>query len=64
MFKFKKRFRSPEVLRCSFCNKPQDRVKKVITNPDEMPVRVYICNECVAVCNSILEDDKKTKMPK
>ncbi len=39
-------------LRCSFCNKPQREVKKLIAGPN-----VYICNECVDTCNEILAED-------
>jgi len=39
-------------LRCSFCNKPQREVKKLIAGPS-----VYICNECVETCNEILAED-------
>ncbi|MFI5268944.1 MAG: AAA family ATPase, partial [Chloroflexota bacterium] len=46
-----------ETLRCSFCHKSQDAVAKLISSPSEYP-RAYICDECVAVCNSILEDDR------
>ncbi len=46
-----------DVLRCSFCHKSQDAVAKLISSPSEYP-RAYICDECVAVCNSILEDDR------
>jgi ATP-dependent Clp protease ATP-binding subunit ClpX len=46
-----------EVLRCSFCHKSQDAVAKLISSPSDYP-RAYICDECVAVCNSILEDDR------
>ena len=46
-----------ESLRCSFCHKSQDAVAKLISSPSDYP-RAYICDECVAVCNSILEDDK------
>ena len=46
-----------EALRCSFCHKSQDAVAKLISSPSEYP-RAYICDECVAVCNSILEDDR------
>jgi ATP-dependent Clp protease ATP-binding subunit ClpX len=50
--------RSPEdALRCSFCHKSQDAVAKLISSPSDYP-RAYICDECVAVCNSILEDDR------
>ena len=46
-----------ESLRCSFCHKSQDAVAKLISSPSDYP-RAYICDECVSVCNSILEDDK------
>jgi ATP-dependent Clp protease ATP-binding subunit ClpX len=46
-----------EALRCSFCHKSQDVVAKLISSPSDYP-RAYICDECVAVCNSILEDDR------
>ena len=36
---------------CSFCGKPQDSVRKIIAGPG-----VYICNECVDLCNNILEE--------
>ncbi len=48
---------SEESLRCSFCHKSQDAVAKLISSPSDYP-RAYICDECVAVCNSILEDDR------
>lgn len=48
---------SDESLRCSFCHKSQDAVAKLISSPSDYP-RAYICDECVAVCNSILEDDR------
>ena len=34
---------------CSFCSKSQDEVKKIIAGPN-----VYICNECIDLCNEIL----------
>jgi len=43
-------------LRCSFCHKSQDVVGKLI-HPQRLPA-AYICDECIQVCNSILEDDK------
>src|ERR1700716_635068 len=52
-----KRPGSDEALRCSFCHKSQDVVGKLISSPSDYP-RAYICDECIAVCNSILEDDK------
>ncbi len=45
-----------EALRCSFCHKSQEAVRKLISSPDDRP-RAYICDECVAVCNTIVEDD-------
>ncbi len=42
-----------EILCCSFCNKDQNDVRKLIAGPT-----VFICNECVEVCNDIIEDDK------
>jgi ATP-dependent Clp protease ATP-binding subunit ClpX len=46
-----------DTLRCSFCGKTQDQVGKLISSPSDYP-RAYICDECVGVCNSILEDDQ------
>jgi hypothetical protein len=56
---FRKQQRPPdpppprEPLRCSFCNKSQRDVEKLIAGPG-----VYICIECVAICNDIVADDK------
>jgi ATP-dependent Clp protease ATP-binding subunit ClpX len=47
-------------LRCSFCHKSQDVVGKLISSPSDYP-RAYICDECIAVCNSIIEDDRHEK---
>jgi ATP-dependent Clp protease ATP-binding subunit ClpX len=52
-----KRTGHDDTLRCSFCHKSQDVVGKLISSPSEYP-RAYICDECIAVCNSILDDDK------
>ena len=41
-----------EILRCSFCNKDQNDVRKLIAGPT-----VFICDECVDVCNDIIADD-------
>ena len=49
---------SDDTPRCSFCHKTQDVVGKLISSPSDYP-RVYICDECIAVCNSILEDDRR-----
>jgi ATP-dependent Clp protease ATP-binding subunit ClpX len=53
---------SDESLRCSFCHKSQDSVAKLISSPSDYP-RAYICDECVGVCNSILEDDRGEVAP-
>ncbi len=53
---------SDDSLRCSFCHKSQDAVAKLISSPSDYP-RAYICDECVAVCNSILEDDRSEAQP-
>ena len=42
--------------RCSFCQKPQDLVRRLIASPAEGP-RIYICNECVIVCKDIIDVD-------
>ncbi len=45
-----------EKLHCSFCGKTQDEVQKLIAGPS-----VYICNECVDLCNEILEEEMKAE---
>ncbi len=52
-----KRSGGNDTLLCSFCHKTQEVVGKLISTPGDYP-KAYICDECVAVCNSILEDDK------
>ena len=52
-----KRAESDESLRCSFCHKSQDVVGKLISSPSDYP-RAYICDECIAVCNAVIEDDR------
>ena len=42
-----------EKLRCSFCNKTQDQVKKLIAGPNG----AYICDECVGICADILDEE-------
>jgi ATP-dependent protease Clp ATPase subunit len=48
--------KSSDTLRCSFCKKSQDVVTRLISTPTELP-RAYICDECVMVCHSIVEDE-------
>ena len=52
---------SDDSLRCSFCRTRQDKVGKLISNPPSDYPRAYICDECIAVCNSILDDDRKER---
>lgn len=42
-----------EILRCSFCNKPQTQVRKLISGPNG----AFICDECVEVCSEIIEEE-------
>lgn len=42
---------------CSFCRKPKEAVAKLISSPGGHP-RAYICDECVAVCAMIIDDDR------
>jgi len=42
----------PNTIRCSFCGLPQEKVKKIIAGPG-----VYICDECVNLCNGIIENE-------
>lgn len=44
--------KNEEALKCSFCGKGQDEVKKLIAGPT-----VYICNECIELCNEIIADE-------
>ncbi len=41
-----------DVLRCSFCGKSQDEVRKLIAGPN-----VYICDECIELCNDIIAEE-------
>ncbi|WP_149454223.1 ATP-dependent protease ATP-binding subunit ClpX [Pasteuria penetrans] len=50
MFKFQD---GKEQLKCSFCSKTQDQVQKLVAGP---PV-VYICDECIVLCNEIMEEE-------
>ncbi len=43
---------TPRDLRCSFCNRNSDEVERLITGPN-----VYICNECILMCNGILAEE-------
>ena len=43
---------TPKGVKCSFCGKTQDSVRKIVAGPG-----VYICNECVELCNEIIESE-------
>ena len=43
-----------KILRCSFCNKSQDQVRKLIAGPG-----AYICDECVGICSDIIDEEMK-----
>lgn len=43
---------SEKNVKCSFCGKPQDIVKKIVAGPG-----VYICDECISLCKNIIEED-------
>jgi len=50
-------FRRPEeLLACSFCGKTQNDVRKLIAGPG-----VYVCNECIDICNEIINDDESNE---
>ncbi len=50
-------FRRPEeLLCCSFCGKSQNDVRKLIAGPG-----VYVCNECIDICNEIINEDEQTE---
>ncbi len=46
------------LLRCSFCGKTQEEVKKIIAGPT-----VYICDECIDLCNEIMEEEYQNEHP-
>jgi len=50
--------KSANNLRCSFCNKSQNEVQKLIAGPD-----VFICNECIQVCTEIMQEDTLLTKP-
>jgi hypothetical protein len=47
---------------CSWCHKSQDDVVLLIASPTDFP-RAYICDECVAICTSIIKDRVAAKEP-
>lgn len=45
--------RNEKAIRCSFCGKTQDQVRKLLSGPNG----VLICDECVELCSEILEEE-------
>ncbi len=54
----KKRIATPHPIRCSFCGRGQDEVARLVSGPS-----VYICSECVKLCNDILEGEAEREAP-
>src|SRR6185295_1740749 len=54
----KKRIATPHPIRCSFCGRGQDEVARLVSGPS-----VYICSECVKLCNDILEGESERETP-
>ena len=50
------KFDESKQLKCSFCGKPQDQVKRLVAGPN-----VYICDECIALCQEIIADEALEK---
>ncbi len=45
-------------LRCSFCGKSRDKVKKLVAGPG-----VYICDQCIALCNQVIAEEPPPPAP-
>ena len=43
---------------CSFCGRPQSQVRRLVAGPD-----VYICDDCIALCEDILKEGEKESQP-
>jgi ATP-dependent Clp protease ATP-binding subunit ClpX len=56
--KIARKLRGKPTLHCSFCGKNQDQVAKLIAGPS-----VFICGECVAICNTILGQPETESLP-
>ncbi|MNV47569.1 ATP-dependent Clp protease ATP-binding subunit ClpX [compost metagenome] len=48
----RRRKKDPDTLYCSFCNKSQHEVRKLIAGP-----KVFICDECIEICNEIIVEE-------
>ena len=54
----KKRVPSPHPIKCSFCGRGQEEVSRLVSGPS-----VYICSECVKLCNDILDGEAEREIP-
>jgi ATP-dependent Clp protease ATP-binding subunit ClpX len=54
----KKRVSTPHPIKCSFCGRGQDEVSRLVSGPS-----VYICSECVKLCNDILDGEADRDLP-
>ena len=52
-------YKDEQPLKCSFCGKPQNRVRKLIAGPG-----VYICDECIELCHDILDEEFEQSVKK
>ncbi len=50
------KYEDKKQLKCSFCGKSQDQVKRLIAGPG-----VYICDECIDLCSDIIQDEFEGK---
>lgn len=50
------RFSEENIVKCSFCGKSQKQVRKIIAGPG-----VYICDECIELCNEILDEESRSE---
>ena len=48
---------SEEIVECSFCERNQDQVLKIIVTHSTAKVKAFICDECISVCAAILSED-------
>ena len=47
--------RGSDKIRCSFCNKTEDQVRKLVAGPGG----VYICDECIDICAEIIDEERE-----
>ena len=45
------------LVKCSFCGKTQDQVKRLIAGPND----IYICNECISLCETIINEEMENE---